>query len=162
MLPGGRKRGLEAVGGAPEGCCPARFSGACRQLNPHVFSSPSFCSTIDHHAERATAVLVELPHRCCISRRDRAHLKWVLARAPSRCQSWRQPDGMSSFRRFSLTYSSTAALLWFLQLGVMFAMSSMLQDTNKAAFRNHGVCWGGGVGRVLTSFELKQVRWLTY
>ncbi|CAN0118413.1 unnamed protein product [Ectocarpus fasciculatus] len=38
-----------------------------------------------------------------------------------------------------------------------FAMSSWRQDTRRVAFRNHGSCWGGGVGRILTSFELKQV-----
>ncbi|CAM9303322.1 unnamed protein product [Ectocarpus sp. 13 AM-2016] len=38
-----------------------------------------------------------------------------------------------------------------------FAMSSWSQDTRRVAFRNHGSCWGGGVGRILTSFDLKQV-----
>eukprot|EP00752_Nemacystus_decipiens_P003801 g3497.t1 len=44
------------------------------------------------------------------------------------------------------------------QLGIEFAVSAMLRDTRRVAFRNHGSCWGGGTGRVLTSFELKQAR----
>lgn len=56
----------------------------------------------------------------------------------------------------------TATRRSFLQLGVEFAMRSLLRNTKRAAFRNHGSCWGGGVGRVMTSFELKQVESLAY
>ncbi|CAM9105391.1 unnamed protein product, partial [Scytosiphon promiscuus] len=46
------------------------------------------------------------------------------------------------------------------QLSTEFAMARMLHNTRRATFRDHCSCWGGGVGRVVTSFEIRQV--MTY
>lgn len=67
-------------------------------------------------------------------------------------------------RPLTLTWSIDRSLLLSVLIGLVcpqlatdFAMTSLLQDTKRVAFRNHGSCWGGGIGRVMTSFELKYV-----
>lgn len=34
---------------------------------------------------------------------------------------------------------------------------SSLDGTRRMTFRDHGLCSGGGVGRVMTNFELKEI-----
>lgn len=46
------------------------------------------------------------------------------------------------------------------QLKIDFAMRT-LDESRWMAFRNEGSCWGGGVGRVLVSYELKKVSPMT-
>lgn len=41
-----------------------------------------------------------------------------------------------------------------------FAMSTM-DASRLVTFRNHGSCWGGGVGREMVSDELQQVSSVT-
>lgn len=43
------------------------------------------------------------------------------------------------------------------QLRMNYAMSTM-DGSRLVTFRTHGMCWGGGVGRVMTRYELIQVR----
>lgn len=46
------------------------------------------------------------------------------------------------------------------KLRMTFAMSSM-DGSRLVTFRDHGSCWGGGAGRAMMSYELKQVRLVT-